>query len=379
MSTRAFSRFERCLTLLLAVAVITLPAAHAGGPKHEPVQVTVFVAGDAGYDTYRIPAVVTTANGTVLAFCEGRRNSASDYGDIDIVLKRSNDKGATWSQHQVIVDDGTMSCNNPAPIVDLRSNTVILVFTKHPGDDREDEILDGSAAPCTVWTMKSVDDGNTWTTPREITQQVSKPEWRWYATGPCHGIRTQRNGRIVVPCNHSLAPNPSTWYSHAIASDDMGETWTLLGAAGPHCNESTLLELPDGGLYLNMRSYHGKNRRHISRSADGGVTWSEPEPDSALVEPVCQAGCLRLDLEGGKPRFLFSNPASTKRERMTVRVSQDACETWSKGRVLHEGPSAYSDLSELSDGTIGCLYERGKKGPYESVYFARFSLGWLDR
>jgi sialidase-1 len=361
----------------LAIGCVWLIACADASPS-DPIQTPVFVAGQDEYDTYRIPAVVTTARGTVLAFCEGRKNGASDYGDIDLVVKRSADKGATWSAQLTIVDDGTMSCNNPTPIVDLKTNTVVLVFTKHPGDDSEAEILDGRAAPCTVWVMKSVDDGVTWSTPRDITRQVSKPEWRWYATGPCHSIRTT-GGRMVVPCNHSLAPDQATWYSHAIASDDIGETWSLLGSAGPLCNESTLLELPGGELYLNMRSYHGVNRRHVSRSSDGGHTWSEPAADNALLEPVCQASVLRIDLEGGAPRYLFSNPASTKRERMTVRVSRDACATWSKGKMLHDGPAAYSDLTELSDGTLGCLYERGVNGPYESIYFARFRLGWLDR
>ena len=350
----------------------------AYGAAPEPVQTPAYTAGQDGYDTYRIPAVVTTANGTILAFCEGRRNSASDFGDIDIVVKRSTDKGATWSAQQVIVDDGTMSCNNPTPIIDLATNTLVMVFTKHPGEDREDEILSGKAAPCTVWVTKSTDDGMTWAVPREITQQVSKPEWRWYAAGPCHGIRTTK-GRIVVPCNHSLATANDTWNSHAIASDNLGETWTLLGVAGPKCNESTIAELPNGDLYLNMRSYHGENLRHVSSSYDGGVTWSEPKPAKELIEPVCQASTLRVNLEGGAPRYLFSNPASKKRERMTVRVSKDACKSWSIGKVLHEGPAAYSDLTELSDGTLGCLYERGGKSAYESIYFAHFKLGWVDR
>lgn len=365
----------RVLYMNLLAALIGA-IAYAGVP--EPVQTPVYIAGEDGYDTYRIPAVVTTAKGTVLAFCEGRRNSSSDYGDIDIVVKRSGDKGATWSAQQVIVDNGTMSCNNPTPIIDLATNTLVMVFTKHPGEVREDEILSGKAAPCTVWVTKSTDDGMTWTAPREITQQVSKPEWRWYATGPCHGIRTTK-GRIVVPCNHSLAPETDTWNSHAIASDDLGETWTLLGIAGPKCNESTIAELPNGDLYLNVRSYHGENLRHVSRSSDAGATWSDPKPAKELIEPVCQASTLRIDLEGGAPRYLFSNPASKKRERKTVRISKDACETWSKGKVLHEGPAAYSDLTELSDGTLGCLYERGRESAYESIYFAHFKLGWLDR
>lgn len=364
------------ICFLLAVCSASI---HSGAaPLPHPIQTEVFAAGQDGYDTYRIPSTVTTAKGTVLAFCEGRKDSANDFGDIDIVLKRSMDKGATWSPLHVIIDDGTMSCNNPSPVADPMSNTVVLVFTKHPGEDSESKILDGRAEPCTVWVTRSTDDGATWSPSREITQQVSMPEWRWYATGPCHGIRLN-SGRIVVPCNHSLGPDHTTWYSHAIASDDWGETWTLLGSAGPHCNESTLLQLAPGDLYLNMRSYHGMNRRHVARSNDGGTTWSDPKPDEALVEPVCQASCLRIYHEEGSPVYLFSNPASTKRERLTVRTSRDDCNSWSRGKTLYKGPAAYSDLTELSDGTVGCLYERGKKGPYEGIYFARFRIGWLDR
>lgn len=340
-------------------------------------QMAVFTAGSDGYHTYRIPAIVTALDGTLLAFCEGRRGSTSDYGDIDLIVKRSGDKGKSWSPLQIIVDDGAYSCNNPAPVVDRKTGAIVLVFTKHPGDDKESEILSGAAPPCTVWVTRSTDNGVTWATPTEITQQVSQPGWRWYAVGPGHGIQS-RDGRMLIPCNHSLNADESTWRSHVIASDDGGITWRSLGSAGGFCNESTLVELSKGILALNMRSYHGKNRRHVSRSTDGGMSWGKPEPDGALIEPVCQASSLRVDLEGGQPLFLFSNPASEERERMTVRVSHDDCITWSNGKVLHEGPSAYSDLAELSDGTIACLYERGETGPYEAIYFAHFRLHWLE-
>ncbi|MDZ4858125.1 MAG: sialidase family protein [Candidatus Hydrogenedentes bacterium] len=361
-----------CLVTMACVLLI-------GAAERDDVkQAVVFTAGADGYHSYRIPAIITTLNGTLVAFCEGRRESTSDFGDIDLVLKRSFDKGKTWQPLQLVIDDGTYSCNNPAPVVDKETGAIVLVFSKHPGDDTESEILGGAAQPCTVWVSRSADDGATWSAPNEISQQVSQPDWRWYAVGPGHGIQ-QHNGRLLIPSNHSLLPDPSTWFSHVIASDDNGITWNALGSAGGYCNESTLVVLPDGALALNMRSYHKQNRRHVALSNDGGAMWSKPEPVSALVEPVCQASSLRVDLEGGPPLYLFSNPASTKRERMSVRISHDACATWSNGIVLHEGPSAYSDLTELSDGTIGCLYERGEKTPYESIYFAHFRLHWLDR
>ena len=144
---------------------------------------------------------------------------------------------------------------------------------------------------------------------------------------------------------------------------------------GPHCNECQVVELADGSLMLNMRSYRGNNRRLVAISKDGGVTFSKPVEDEALIEPVCQASILRLP--GEKGGILFSNPASTKREKMTVRLSRDEGKTWPHAKALHAGPAAYSCLAVLPDGDIGCLYERGDKNPYETITLARFTRGWV--
>src|SRR5262249_28359830 len=130
---------------------------------------------------------------------------------------------------------------------------------------------------------------------------------------------------------------------------------------------------------INMRSYHGKNRRAVATSGDGGRTWSEVTLDEALIEPVCQASLLRYTLakDGGKDRLLFANPASTKREKLTVRLSYDEGKTWPVAKVLHAGPAAYSALAVLPDRAVGCLYEQGGKSPYEKVTFARFTVEWL--
>src|SRR5262249_38165876 len=147
-------------------------------------------------------------------------------------------------------------------------------------------------------------------------------------------------------------------------------------------NECQVVERADGSLLLNMRSYHGKNRRAVATSKDGGLTWSKVRLDDTLVEPVCQASLLRYTLasgggKGGKDRLLFANPASARRERLTVRLSYDEGATWSVARLLHAGPAAYSALVVLPGRTIGCLYECGRKSPYERIAFARFDLGWL--
>jgi len=337
-------------------------------------QVPVFVAGSDGVATYRIPAIVETKKGTLLAFCEGRVKNSSDQGNIDLVLRRSMDGGKTWLPLQVLVDDGLNACQNPAPVVDRKTGTIVLPFTKKAGTTREGAILRKQGPPITVWVTQSKDDGASWSQPVEITSQASRPEYLWYATGPGHSIQL-KNGTLLVPCDHSLGPETDLWYSHAILSKDGGNTWQLGGSTGPKTNESIAVQLADGRVCLNSRSYFGDNRRRVSFSSDGGFTWTPAQADPALVEPVCQASTVRVGKKNDG--IAFSNPASTKRERMTVRLSHDEGKTWPAARVLHNGPSAYSDLVSMRDGSIACLYECGEKNPYETITFSRFSQKWL--
>jgi sialidase-1 len=357
-----------------AAALLALPAAlsHAGAP--EPEQTAVFVSGRDGYHTYRIPSLLPTSKGTLLAFCEGRKHGRGDSGKIDLLLKRSLDGGQTWGKAQVVWDDGPNTCGNPCPVVERQTGTVWLLLTHNLGQDTEAQILDGkSKGTRTVWVTKSDDEGARWSPPVEITRAVKQPQWTWYATGPGVGIQTD-NGRLVIPCDNCVAGSKAK-QSHVITSDDKGKTWRLGGVVGPQCDESQVVELADGSLLLNIRSYRGNNRRLVARSQDGGETWSEPVEDDALIEPVCQASIVRYP--GNTGGLLFANPASKKRERMTVRLSRDGGRTWPMAKVLHEGPAAYSCLAPLPGGRIGCLYERGDKHPYETITFAQFSLAWL--
>ena len=168
-------------------------------------------------------------------------------------------------------------------------------------------------------------------------------------------------------------------FSHVFYSDDHGASWKLGGSLSEKTDECTAVEAADGRVYLNARSYHGKNRRAYAWSEDGGETWSDVKLDEALIEPVCQASVIRFTdaKRHGKNRVLFSNPASKQRVRMTVRVSCDECRTWSAGKVIHAGPAAYSDLCVQPDKTICCLYERGERTAYEKITLARFNLAWL--
>ena len=325
----------------------------------------VFISGRNGYHTYRIPAVVTTKKGTVLAFCEGRKHSRSDSGDIDLILKRSGDGGETWQRRQVIWDDGSNTCGNPCPVVDQQTGTIWLPFCRN--NDR-------------VFMTHSDDDGKTWAEPLEITKDVKKPEWDWYATGPGHGIQLS-DGRLVIPsdCRERGRKDGIRGDGHSLAfySDDHGKTWKLGGVTGEGMNECEVVELADGRLLLSMRNYFGKNQRALATSKDRGQSWSKPRPHKQVYCPTCQSSIHRYSL---KPKniILYCGPGGPGRNNLTVRISYDEGKTWAASRIVHAGPSAYSCLTALPDGTFACLFEGGAGDPYEKIIFARLTLDWLE-
>ncbi len=349
------------------ILFVLLPAAWASTVPPLP-QLDVYRAAEGGYQSYRIPALIATTKGTLLAFCEGRRNSAADSGDIDLLLRRSFDGGKSWAPVQTVAAGGGDTVGNPTPVVERVSGAIFLLLTRNPGNVTERQTGESDR---TVWITRSTDDGATWAPLREITSSVKPKGWTWYATGPGNGIQL-KSGRLVIPCDHNTGP--AQRYSHVIYSDDRGQTWKVGGIAGEKTNESAVIELPSGELVLNMRSYHGKNRRAVQRSHDGGLTWGPLELDPALIEPVCEASMIRA----GNLVF-FSNPADTRREKMTIRVSADGAHTWKASQLVWDGPSAYSSLAEMKKGRIGILYELGTAGPYERITFSSFEKGWLGK
>jgi sialidase-1 len=364
----------------------------------DPEQQALFVAGEGGHHTYRIPALVATTRGAVLAFCEGRRDSARDYGEIDLLLRRSTDGGHSFDAPRVVVTQAGWTCGNPAPVVDRETGVVWLLFCKNLARGGEDLICAGEA-PRTVWVTHSGDDGVSWTPPVEITAAVKPAGWSWYATGPGHGIQLRhgpRAGRLVVACDHIVLRDRSRadpHHAHVVLSDDHGATWRLGGIAGEGTNESTCVETAGGWLYLNCRNRRREGvwrpHRAVAWSNDGGETFSPLVRDAALPEPVCQASVCRLaePAPGAPGAVLFSNPAAVSelrggRNHLTVRLSRDECQTWALSRVLWPGPAAYSDLcvappEDAPSPTALCLYERGTDGPYETLTLARLTPEWL--
>jgi len=370
---------RRILITLIGTALLSCN----GSPSFN--QDPLWISGAEDYDTYRIPALIVTDNGTVLAFCEGRKSGRGDSGDIDLLLKRSSDNGGSWSTQQVIWDDFGNTCGNPSPVIDRKTGTVWLLMTWNRADDHEKDIIDlKSKDTRRIFVSHSDDEGLSWTVPQEITASVKREDWTWYATGPGAGIQLTKGkyaGRLVIPCDH-IEAGTKHYYSHVIFSDDGGGSW-LLGGRSPHhqVNECQVVELNDTRLMLNMRNYdRSKNYRQTAVSVDGGLIWKDQKFDQSLVEPVCQAAFRRYSWpeKQSKGILLFSNPADQmKRIKMTIRISYDEGTSWPVARLLNGHPSAYSDLAVLDNNQIACLYETGENSAYETITYARFDLNWI--
>jgi sialidase-1 len=367
--------------IALCIAILTASLAQA-----DPPSVTVFKNGDDGYRNFRIPAITRAANGDLLAFCEAR--SGGDASEVDLVLKRSTDGGKTWGPLEMVEDNASfrhlfgekppeITVGNPCPVVDQLDK-------QHPGRIWLPFTVENDF----VFVTSSDDHGRTWSPPKDITKAVKKPNWGWYATGPCHAIQIQNGphkGRLVVPADHrvsSTGGDRGPCGVQMILSDDHGESWRL-GAIDDvyedtlESNETTIVELAGGRLYINTRDQNGKmpGTRAEAFSSDGATTfepsgsteWKTFRPTNDVLDPpVVQCSLLRVTGKSGKPIVLFSGPddhgpSGGGRKDLRLRVSDDEAKTWRDGPLIHTGPAAYSDLVEVQPGsaTIGILFEGG--------------------
>ncbi len=370
---------------LMLLLFVPLPSFGA-----DPETVDVFVPKADGFASIRIPSVVVSKKGTVLAFAEGRAADA-DQAKNKILLKRSTDGGKTWGKVAVIAEDGDKALNNPCAVVEREGGLVLLVYQSYPAgvSERSGTIQPGYEDEKVVrnWLITSDDDGLTWSKPRDITKETKREKVvTTVAGGPGIGIQVRHRkhaGRILMPFNEGPF---GVWNIYAVYSDDKGKTWKM-GDVAPGglidagkdkktstVNEAQFVELKDGSVRFNVCRWSGKAVRKTCVSEDGGVTWSKVADVPEQVDPGCMGSVLRYTdpADGAKSRILFSGPQSTKRENGTVFVSYDEGKTWPTKRVLFKDSFAYSCLTALKDGTIGCLYETGTK-----IVFARFTLDWL--
>lgn len=348
-------------------------------------KIDVFTARTHGFYTYRIPTIVATQKGTILAFAEARVDNTSDWAEMSIVMRKSLDNGKTWGPMIKVASNEKETTHNMVVIVPDDSDIIHFLYCL--GYKR-------------VFYMESKDDGKSFSKPKEITQifEEFKPDFKYrvIATGPGHGIQLT-NGRLIVPVwlakKHIHRPSIVS----VIYSDDRGKTWkrgeVILGEL-KNPSETLAVQLSDGSVLLNIRNESEISRRAISISKDGISNWSEPVFDDALLEPVCFGSIIRLTSQKkeDKNRIIFVNPDSIEgeptelfnlrtRQNLTVKLSYDECKTWSVSKSIEPGSSGYADLAVGKDYTIYCLYERvcpiEKDFDTTAMTIARFNLEWL--
>lgn len=317
---------------------------------------------------YRIPSIVTAPNGDLVATIDERVPSCGDLKwskDINIVMRRSEDNGNTWSSIETIIDFPLgQSASDPSMIVD-RITKEIFLFYNYMNLDTEKDIY-------YLHVMKSADNGKTWSKPEDITSQIAKPEWhkdfKFITSG--RGIQTT-TGKLL----HCMVNLDSGM--HLFGSDDHGKSWYFFDNPISPANESKVIELADGSWMVNARANDKKGMRYVHISRDKGKAW-ETRGEPQLTDPGCNASIIRYtSIKDGykKNRLLFANANSEKgRTNMAVRVSYDEGKTWTKGKTIYKGGSAYSSLTVLENGDIGLFFE--KDGHKENP-FVSFSLKWL--
>ena len=374
---------NRANLAILCILVLAAPVSAAEILTH----VDVFNSGTEGYHTFRIPAIETASDGTLIALAEARKFSAHDPGfhgnDIDLVCKRSSDGGKTWSKLEVVDDPGDFwSANNPTTTVDRETGCVWLFhhrnkpgsssYTSRPGTD-----------DCQAWARYSA-NGATWSEPIDLTRMARDfDNWGCIAFGPGGAIQ-DRKGRLIVPVSKTtgqknadgkMAGGP--WNGFVIFSEDHGKTFQRGGLlpGGDWCSEAQLVELADGQLLIDCRQMSGNNR-NVATSSDGGRTWSRPR----LGVPVSQVACAieRWTLKSAgddRNRIIWTGPKGPGRANLVVRASYDEGKTFPVERTICEEKAAYSDLTILKDKTAGVLWERGG---YKQITFTRFNLEFLE-
>ena len=374
------------LGLMLWVGV-AMGEAVAGWP---PIQQTdVFVHKDK--DWYRIPSVVVSRKGVVLAFASRRKGGLGDFGhETDVVLRRSRDGGRTWEPMQTLVTRKDTDIHHGPAVVDHKTGAILKFCRYWPATGNANRFVN-STPYATMRELgyidhmvESRDEGTTWSRPHPVPLDFPEGAISAATGNGNHGIQL-RDGRLLIQGGYVVGGER---HSCLIVSADGGGTWRLGGAAavGGSIREFAMAELRDGSVYCNVRTKVGY--RAILYSRDRGETLGRFTLHRTLVDSNCHAGLIGLPpvKAGGPVRLVFSNPANrfggeklgSYRNRLTLRLSPDEGRTWPVACTIQAGPAAYSDLALLPDGSIGCLYEGGENSAYDAIRFARVPFAWLE-
>ena len=357
--------------IYLGIDQINQPEFNTGLIQHQDI----YARGGEDYYTFRIPSMIVIPEGAtlnnsdlvaediILTFAEGRQNTVLDSGAIDTVIRRSIDAGEHWEDMLVInrwpIPAEEIKFGNPTAVFDHITGQVFLTYTNMSQ-------LNGLQ---TLFYRVSNDGGDTWTSPIKLNSTDRS------VCGPGHGIQLTKGiyeGRLIVPAYDRSG-------SYVLFSDDHGETW-ITGENVGYGNEHEVLELENGSLYMSLRTKVGVSSVHepfdrlYALSSDGGQSWTTEKMHSYLPEPIVMGSVARLN----SGTVLTSLPGSyTSRVKMTIYVSYDEAQTWTEEKILYFGPSGYSELAVLSDGTICCLFERGRTEYSDLLTFTQVDLAWL--
>ncbi|UFH45695.1 exo-alpha-sialidase [Flavobacterium galactosidilyticum] len=336
----------------------------------------LFTPGDAGSLNYRIPAIITAADGSLVTVTDKRWNGAGDLAaKIDPVVRRSTDNGKTWSAPVVIANFGAATGAGDAAIVmDKTNGNLICILAANKGF-----FASTNANPIQILIVRSTDNGITWGTPVDITTQIYGPNPNWkgvfIAAGRAHQLR---DGKIVAALTvREDVSGSEKINNYMMSSVDSGVTWTAsTGRAELDGDEAKIVELNNGNLMMSIRN---SGSRRFNISTDKGVTWGTAYSQAAITDPNCNGDFIRYTstIDGyDKNRLLHSVPFAANRSNVSVLMSTDEGTSWPTKKTIFSGASAYSSLTVLPDGTLGMYYENGESSTYQ-MYFVRFSLNWL--
>eukprot|EP01084_Bolivina_argentea_P077303 140189_1 len=324
------------------------------------VGIDVFKAGSGGYACYRIPSILITTNGTLIAFAEGRKYSCGDHGYVDIVYKRSFDSGKTWSSLSILYSNSTSktvyhTIGNPSPVEDKNNGKIWILFCK---DNKQ------------IYSSFSIDNGNTWSLPPKQLNTINNPNWNWVATGPPSGLQIINNNnnnnisRLIFPIDWSI-PNMYSTKGYIVYSDDSGNSWQIskeFGGNNYWPNESQAVQLNNGSIFINSRT--GKNDswyRLGSISNDAGNSFIDTNYIKQLRDT--EGGCEGSMIMASNGNIYYSgltpSAITANRINMTLHFSKDQGNSWQFMTVIEPGSSAYSSLVEIkSKNSIAVLYGR---------------------